>query len=90
MAITKRTYVDQIIVDPTTGTTLWREVTVIEEDGVELTKSFHRRSLTVGEAPQERDLPFMDKVAPFKALADTPEARTKATEIKTKAKDGLR
>jgi hypothetical protein len=45
MAITKETAVDQITVQEN-GTILYREVTRIMEDGTELTKTYHRNSLT--------------------------------------------
>ena len=45
MAITKETVVDQITVTEN-GTILYREATRIMEDGTELTKTYHRNSLT--------------------------------------------
>lgn len=45
MAITKQTAVDQITVTEN-GIILYREVTRIIEDSVELTKTYHRNSLT--------------------------------------------
>ena len=45
MAITKETAIDQITVTEN-GTILYREATRIMEDGVELTKTYHRSSLT--------------------------------------------
>jgi hypothetical protein len=48
MAITKETTVDQITVCEN-GIILYREVTRIIEDGVELTKKYHRTSLTPGQ-----------------------------------------
>ena len=45
MAITKETAVDQITVTEN-GTILYREATRIMEDGTELTKTYHRNSLT--------------------------------------------
>jgi len=45
MALTKETVVDQITVCEN-GIVLYREVTKIIEDGVELTKKYHRTSLT--------------------------------------------
>lgn len=46
--ITKETVVDQITVVEN-GTVLYREATRIIEDGVELTKTYHRSSLTPGQ-----------------------------------------
>jgi len=48
MAITKETVVDQITVCEN-GTVLYREATRIIEDGKELTKTYHRSSLTPGQ-----------------------------------------
>jgi hypothetical protein len=45
MSITKTTTVDQITVQEN-GSVLYREATRIMEDGVELTKTYHRSSLT--------------------------------------------
>jgi len=45
MSLTKQTVVDQITVTEN-GVILFREATRIIEDGVELTKSYHRSSLT--------------------------------------------
>ena len=48
MAITKETSVDQITVTEK-GAVLYREATRIIEDGNELSKTFHRTSLTPGQ-----------------------------------------
>lgn len=48
MSITKETVVDQITVTEN-GIVLYREATRIIEDGVELTKKYHRSSLTPGQ-----------------------------------------
>ena len=48
MPITKTTNVDQITVTEN-GVVLFRKATRIVEDGVELTKTFHRSSLTPGQ-----------------------------------------
>ena len=48
MAITKETVVDQITVTEN-GIILYREATKIIEDGKELTKTYHRTSLTPGK-----------------------------------------
>ena len=45
MAITKETAIDQITVTEN-GIILYREATRIMEDGTELTKTYHRSSLT--------------------------------------------
>jgi len=48
MSITKSTLVDQITVTEN-GIVLFREATRILEDGVELSKTFHRSSLQPGQ-----------------------------------------
>ena len=45
MSLTKTTSVDQITVTEN-GVVLYREATKIMEDGIELSKTFHRSSLT--------------------------------------------
>jgi DNA-binding transcriptional LysR family regulator len=48
MSLTKTTNIDQITVTEN-GTVLYREATRIMEDGNELSKTFHRSSLTPGQ-----------------------------------------
>jgi hypothetical protein len=48
MAITKQTVVDQVTVQEN-GIILYREATRIIEDGVQLTQTYHRTSLTPGQ-----------------------------------------
>ena len=48
MSLTKTTTVDQITIQEN-GIILYREATRIIEDGVELTKTYHRSSLTPGQ-----------------------------------------
>ena len=48
MSLTKSTAVDQITVTEN-GTVLYREATSFMEDGVAITKTFHRSSLTPGQ-----------------------------------------
>ena len=48
MSLTKSTAVDQITVTEN-GTILYREATRIMEDGKELSKTYHRSSLTPGQ-----------------------------------------
>ena len=48
MSLTKTTTVDQITVTEN-GTVLYREATSFLEDGVAITKTFHRSSLTPGQ-----------------------------------------
>ena len=48
MSITKSTTIDQITVTEN-GIVLYREATRIMEDGNELSKTFHRSSLTPGQ-----------------------------------------
>jgi DNA-binding transcriptional LysR family regulator len=48
MSLTKLTVIDQITVTEN-GIVLYREATRILEDGVELSKTYHRSSLTPGQ-----------------------------------------
>jgi len=48
MSITKETNVDQVTVTQN-GIILYREATRIIEDGVQLTQTYHRTSLTPGQ-----------------------------------------
>lgn len=48
MSLTKETVVDQITVTEN-GIVLFREVTRILEDGAEISKKYHRSSLTPGQ-----------------------------------------
>ena len=48
MSLTKTTAVDQITVTEN-GVVLYREATTILEDGVEISKKYHRSSLTPGQ-----------------------------------------
>jgi hypothetical protein len=48
MAITKEVVIDQITIQEN-GIILYREATKIIEDGVELTKTYHRSTLTPGQ-----------------------------------------
>ena len=66
--ITKQTVIDQITVQEN-GIILYREATKIIEDGVEITKTYHRSSLTPGQ-----DLTGQpDKVIAIAQAAWTPE-----------------
>ena len=49
MSLTKETVVDQITVTEN-GIVLYREATRILEDGVEISKKYHRSSLTPGQS----------------------------------------
>ena len=48
MSLTKETVIDQITITEN-GIVLYRETTRILEDGVELSKSYHRSSLSPGQ-----------------------------------------
>jgi len=48
MSLTKQVVIDQITVTEN-GTVLYREATRIMEDGVAISKTFHRTSLTPGQ-----------------------------------------
>jgi hypothetical protein len=68
MALTKEVSVDQITVTEN-GIVLYREATTIKEDGEEISKKYHRTSLTPGQ-----DLTGQpDKVVAICEVAWTPE-----------------
>tara|TARA_R110002126_G_C10254434_1_gene482405 strand:+ start:51 stop:293 length:243 start_codon:yes stop_codon:yes gene_type:complete len=74
--ITKETAIDQITVTEN-GIILYREVTRIMEDGKELTKTYHRSSLTPGQ-----DLTGLpEKVVAICNTVWTPEVIAKYNEI---------
>ena len=68
MALTKETVVDQITVTEN-GIVLYREATRIMEDGVQLSQTFHRTSLTPGQDIADQPA----NVAAIANVAWTPE-----------------
>ena len=68
MALTKTTNIDQITVTEN-GTVLYREVTRILEDGVQLSQTYHRTSL----APASDLTGVPDNVVAIANVAWTPE-----------------
>ena len=68
MAITKEVVIDQITVTEN-GTIFYREATRIMEDGTELTKTYHRNSLT----PAQDLTGVPEKVVAICNAAWTPE-----------------
>lgn len=80
MSITKRTEVDQITCAPVDGTVLWREATVIEEDGVELIRTFKRSSKMADEGTSGAPA----AVLPYLSMNQTPENIQKAKDKRTK------
>jgi hypothetical protein len=68
MSLTKQTVIDQITVTEN-GIILYREATKIVEDGVELTKTYHRSSLTPGQDLTDQP----EKVVAIAQAAWTPE-----------------
>ena len=68
MALTKETVVDQITVTEN-GTVLYREATRIMEDGTQLSQTYHRTSLTPGQATADQP----EKVQAICKAAWTPE-----------------
>ena len=80
--ITKETIVDQITVTEN-GTVLYREATRILEDGIQLSQTYHRTSLTPGQ-----DLTGQpEKVVAISQVAWTPEviAAYEAQQAATRA-----
>ena len=70
MALTKEVAVDQITVTEN-GIVLVRETTTIKEDGVELSKKYHRTSFTPGQDVSSQPA----NVQAICAAAWTPEVR---------------
>jgi hypothetical protein len=68
MALTKETVVDQITVTEN-GIVLYREATRIMEDGVQLSQTYHRTSLTPGQDLTDQP----EKVVAIANVAWTPE-----------------
>ena len=54
MALTKEVVIDQITVDAI-GTVFVREATIVNEDGVELSRSYHRNSFPPGSDVTAQD-----------------------------------
>ena len=77
MALSKETVVDQITVTEN-GTVLYREATRIMEDGVQLSQTYHRSSLTPGQ--DLTDVPA--NVAAIASVVWTPEVITAHKDIK--------
>ena len=67
MSITKTASIDQITVTET-GIVIYREATRIMEDGKELSKTYHRTSLTPGQDYSDQP----DNVKAICAVAHTP------------------
>lgn len=74
MALTKRTVVDQILLDEDANISI-RTATVIEEDGVELSRKFHRTTLAPG-SDISGEPPRIRKIANAVWDADTVSAFT--------------
>lgn len=74
MALTKRTVVDQILLDESAVLSI-RTATVIEEDGVELSRKFHRTTLAPG-SDISGEPPRIRKIANAVWDADTVSAFT--------------
>lgn len=68
MALSKETVVDQITVTEN-GIVLYREATTVYDDGAQLSKTYHRTSLTPGQDLSGQP----DKVVAIAQAAWTPE-----------------
>ena len=64
MALTKEVVVDQITVTDN-GTVLVREVTRIMEDGVEISKQYHRTSFEKGADIFQKISKYFEKILKF-------------------------
>lgn len=83
MALTKDTYIDQITVAEN-GIILYREATVVLEDGAQLSKTYHRTSLTPGQdlAGQPEKVVAIANVAWTSEVVDAYQA--KVAELQTR------
>lgn len=79
MGLTKETKIDQITVTQN-GTVLYREVTRILEDDVEISKTYHRTSL----APDQDLTGVPASVVDICNAAWTPEVKTAYAELLAK------
>lgn len=77
MTLQKRTVVDQTAIDEF-GNIHIRTATVIEDDGVEIARAFHREVLTPGDPLNGKDA----KVAAIADVVWTPEVIATASERK--------
>jgi len=82
MALTKETVVDQITVTEN-GTVLVREATRIMEDGNELSKTYHRTSLTPGQdiTAQPANVQAICNAAWTPAVIEAYEAQQAANQL---------
>ena len=80
MALTKEIAVDQITVTEN-GIVLVRETTTIKEDGVELSKKYHRTSLTPGQdlTGQPENVAAICNLTWTPAIIDAYEAQVEAS-----------
>jgi hypothetical protein len=81
MALTKETVVDQITVTEN-GIVLYREATRIMEDGKEISKAYHRTSLTPGQDVTDQDtkVQAICKAAWTKDVVDAYKAQIEAQQ----------
>jgi hypothetical protein len=70
MALTKRTEDDKIEILPS-GHIQVRTATVIEDDGVEVSRSYHRRVIS----PDENVSTESDEIKGYASVAQTPERK---------------
>jgi hypothetical protein len=82
MALTKEVAVDQITVTEN-GIVLYREATTIKEDGEEISKKYHRTSLTPGQylAGQPEKVVAICQVAWTKDVVDAYNAQQEANKL---------
>jgi len=82
MALTKEVAIDQITVTEN-GIVLYREATTIKEDGEEISKKYHRTSLTPGQdlAGQPEKVVAICQVAWTPAVIAAYEAQQEANKL---------
>lgn len=82
MALTKEVAIDQITITEN-GIVLYREATSIKEDGEEISKKYHRTSLTPGQdlAGQPEKVVAICQVAWTSAVIAAYEAQQEANKL---------
>lgn len=82
MALSKETAIDQITVTEN-GIVLVRETTIIKEDGVEISKKYHRSSFTPGEdvSAQPANVQAICKAAWTKEVIAAYKAQQEANKL---------
>lgn len=85
MALAEVTQIDQIVINPVTGTVTWRLTTFIIKDGLEIVAQHFFRGSRDINAPAPPEWPaYLDA---FRAIVDTPAAQALAAAAAQRAQD---